>query len=839
MRLRSLCRIVLFVVVVFGTAILAFPADTHGRIEGRVLGQGDTPLGGVTVVVHETRKSTLTDRSGNYSFSRVPAGTYTLVFSYGDDQVTKSDVVVTGGASTLADFESDWKLTFAESLTVFSASRRQERIVDAPAAVTVISEEQIEREASHGQLPKLLEFTPGAEVTQSGIYDYNFNVRGFNSSLNRRVATLIDGRDPSVPFLGAQEWAAVSFPLDDLAGAELVRGPSAALYGANASSGVLNLTTKQPRYSQGLKVRLTGGQQDTINGDVRYADGLGAGWYFKINAGVRSSGDFTVSRNGAAEYSVPCTATGQTDCLPQEAVPLDPLDDDQITFGNLRFDKHMNGGGVLSLEAGTADVEGPVFQTGIGRVQLNDVKRPWARANYSMNHWNFLAYYSARDAKDQTALASGAKLVLDTYNITGEFQTNWDFADERVRLVAGASYTEEDIDSLDPATGSQTLMFRPVDSDSQAVFAQVDVRVHDKVKLVFAGRFDDSSLHDSQVSPKASVVYNVNQDHTLRATYNEAFQVANYSEFFLEAPVAPNADLSAFEGICQLNGVTDCGLAGAALGGPGTSVLALGNDDLQLEEITTWEIGYAGVLAKKAFLTIDYYRSKNENFITDLVSNVGTSFGRINPDFGPWVGSTLAETTTNTLPMAITGIPPGLSVAETIRLLCGGAPTCGGLLSNNLDGSNIIAAVSYTNFGEVDTQGADLGLSFHMTDRAKMSFSYSWFDFDLKESATGFEDLLLPNSPENKLALGYFYGAERWSGSVNLRWVGDFRWVVGPFQGDVESYTTADVGLNFDINDNWAVGANVANAFDDVHIESFGGDLLERRALAYAAFSWQ
>ena len=51
---------------------------------------------------------------------------------------------------------------------------------------------------------------PGAEVTQSGIYDYNFNTRGFNSSLNRRVATLIDGRNPAVPFLGAQEWAAMT-----------------------------------------------------------------------------------------------------------------------------------------------------------------------------------------------------------------------------------------------------------------------------------------------------------------------------------------------------------------------------------------------------------------------------------------------------------------------------------------------------------------------------------------------------------------------------------------------------------------------------------------------------
>ena len=55
----------------------------------------------------------------------------------------------------------------------------------------------------------------------------------------------------------------------------------------------------------------------------------------------------------------------------------------------------------------------------------------------------------------------------------------------------------------------------------------------------------------------------------------------------------------------------------------------------------------------------------------------------------------------------------------------------------------------------------------------------------------------------------------------------------------MESYTTVDLGFNLDLNDGWAVGANVANALDDVHIESFGGDLLERRALAYVAFAWQ
>ena len=110
---------------------------------------------------------------------------------------------------------------------------------------------------------------------------------------------MIDGRDPSVPeFLGAQEWAAVSFPLDEMSAVEMLRGPSAALYGANAASGVLNITTKDARESRGGLVRLTGGELGTTNADVRYAAGIGGGWFFKVHGGVRNSGDFSMSRNG-------------------------------------------------------------------------------------------------------------------------------------------------------------------------------------------------------------------------------------------------------------------------------------------------------------------------------------------------------------------------------------------------------------------------------------------------------------------------------------------------------------------------------------------------------------
>ncbi|HXU29754.1 MAG TPA: TonB-dependent receptor [Thermoanaerobaculia bacterium] len=805
-----------------GLCTQALFAQGNGRIEGRLTRKDGTGIGGVTVVIQSTSQATLTDSDGRFSFSGVPAGSYELSFSAGDSTDSAADVAVEAGKTRTVDKQVDWDVSFVDTITVFSASRQNEKITEAPAAVTIISEEQIAREATHAQLPKLLEFTPGAEVTQSGVYDFNFNTRGFNSSLNRRVATLIDGRDPSVPFLGAQEWAAVSFPLDDIAQAELVRGPSAALYGANASSGVLNLITRRPKDSRGLLLRATGGELSTLNLDGRYAGAINDATYFKLLAGLRQSGDFTVSRNGKAEYSRPCTATGQTDCLPQERVALNPEDDDDIKFGAARLDRYFEGGGaLLTAEVGRADISGPVFQTGIGRVQLVDVKRDFARLDYSRDHFNFLTSYNKRNAERQTALSAGNNVSLDDDNFNLEGQTYWGIANDKARIVLGGSYQDENIDSKDPRTGRQTLIFNPVSSKSYAGYGQLDWNLTDSLKLVLAGRYDDSDLHESRFSPKGSLVWAVRPNHTLRASYNEGFQVANYSEFFLQADVAAPINLSPFEAICRQGGVS-CGFdPDNNVATANTRVLALGNKDLELEEVKTWEVGYTGILGGQAVLTAEYYKSKNENFITDLLPNFGTPLGRLNANFGPYQ------------------TPAGLAAPLATLLQTRLRQALGNnffVLSNNLDGTPILGAVSYTNFGAVDTQGIDLGLNWSINNSWNVNAAYSWFDFDIQDSQPGLDRLLLPNSPKNKGALGLGYIAERWNAATSFRFTDKFRWVTGPFQGDVKAYTSVDVNANYDVTQTFTLGLSVSNLFDEEAYQSFGGDLIGRRALLSLTF---
>jgi outer membrane receptor for ferrienterochelin and colicins len=779
-------------------------AQETGRIQGKITRQDGTALGGVSVRAGDLDQVVVTDSAGAYAID-VPPGTYDLTFSLSDNSLQEPGVVVAAGETRTLDKQVDWDISFAETITVFSVSRRAERITDAPAAVTVVPLEDIEREASTGQVPKLLEFTPGVDYTQSGLYDINFNTRGFNSSLNRRILTLIDGRDPSVPFLGSQEWAAVSFPMDELATVELVRGPGSALYGANAFSGVLNMTTRSPRGSEGGKIRLTAGELNTKRADLRYAGALGGDWYWKLVGGYQNSDDFTRSRRTSVEYSTICLSAAQTNCLRREAVDL-AKDEAKIGYGGLRFDRSFGESSTLTFEGGTASLEGPTFVTGIGRVQVTDVTRPWGRLNFSTLHWNFLSSYDKRKAEDQIALASGAHLFEDSSNFNTEIQGNAGFGGGKGFLVGGVAYRQQKVDTANNA-GVQTLMDSEKDEHSQAAFGQLEYSFTSRLKGVVAARVDDSTLHDTQYSPKGSLVFAAAPNHTFRVTYNEAFQVPNYSEFFLQAPAG--APITAF---APLEAALAPLLGGRTLGLRSIPLLARGNNDLTVEEITSYEAGYNGVFGSKLFLTIDYYKSRVENFVTDLLPGVNSAFAPYTPP--------------SFLPA-----PVAAQVVGTLR--AGLGPNFAGL--TNINGLPALV-FSYANSGKVDTQGVDVSFNYYATNRWLVDFSYSWFDFEVKEQNE--RDQLLPNAPESKATAGLTYNGDRWSGSAKYRWVDGFPWAAGVFVGAVPSYSLVDLGLSYKLNENWQLGVDVSNLLDDEHWESFGGDLVSRRALANVSFSW-
>ncbi|HXG59067.1 MAG TPA: TonB-dependent receptor [Thermoanaerobaculia bacterium] len=806
--MKSSRRWILALVFLFlGTTL--FAAD--GRISGRITRSDGSGIGGVIVQVVEIGKATISETNGAFTVDGVPPGTYSVRFEVADQVAAESNVVVRSGETTRLDKQVDWRLNIAETITVYSASRRAERVVEAPAAVTVVAPQDVDAVAPSGQAPRIVENAPGVDYTQSGLYDSNFNARGFNSSLNRRILTLVDGRDPAIAFLGAQEWAALSFPLDEMAAVELIRGPGSALYGANAFSGVLNMTTRRPRDSQGGRVLLSGGDLDTRRVDLRHAGALGGEWYYRVVGGYQNSGDYARSRTAqtGVEYTTRCTASGQEDCLPGEVSPL-VLDEVNVRFGGLRLDKHFSDS-LLTFEGGYSTIEGPVFQTGIGRVQVTDVERPWFRANYNMPHWNFSGYYDARKAENQVALASGARLFEDSYNLHGEVMTDWDLMGGRTRVVGGIAYNQQDVDTANPA-GVQTLMSEAKSEEQQSAFGQIDVKVSQKLKLVGAARWDDSTLHDPQFSPKGAIVFEATPHHTLRYGYNEAFQRPNYSELFLRAPAGAPVNLA---GAAQLNPAS-APLAPVLqqLGFGSMAILALGNSALDVEKVRSHELGYSGIFGGRLYLTVDLYQSNMKDFVTDLLPGVNPAFP------------------TYTVPSTL---PPAIQAGLNQFLQAALGPRRVGLTTVN--GAPALV-LSYTNAGEVDTSGAEIAVNYYITDNWILDANYSLFDFEVKRGTVAAGDKLLPNAPETKYNIGLAFRSRKLDAKVAYRWVDGYRWAAGVFVGNVPQYDVVNLAANYRFTDHLALGVDVSNLFDNEHWEAFGGDLLQRRALASLTVRW-
>lgn len=757
------------------------------QIRGTVARDG-AAIAGVTVLVHETGAAAITGRDGRYVLG-VPAGVYTLTAALGAHALTRSGVRVDPGATAVVDFAVTWDIGFAEAITVESASRRPERVIDAPAAVSTVPRDTLDLGAAAGQLPRLVRGTVGVEAPQNSLYDFNVNTRGVNAFLSRRVQVVIDGRDPDNPATSAPEWWNLELLSDDIESMEIARGPSAALYGPNSFNGVLTIVTRRPRDSPGGLARVTAGTRETLKLQGRWAGPVAEGWHVRLLGHHTLSDDFTVARDRTVEYPG----------LQREAVSLSP-ERLHVTAGAVRADRHFDRGPVLTLEGGAADGAGAVFMTAASRGQQQDTLWTWGRANYRTAAWNLSASVNHRSG-DAVLLSTGALLATSGTAYAAEAQSHRFWRGGRTRLVAGAAYTRRAIDSADDR-GAQTLFSAPVTSDQGAVFGQVDHDLVPDVKLVAAARYDASTLHDAQVSPKLAVVYGPAPGHRLRIGYNQAFQVATYTELYVDVPAAPPLDLSVLEAALAP-------LAGRPLGFDAVPVRVAGNRGLDVEQVKAVEAGYSGVVGRHLLVGADYYYNRMRDFISGFLPGVNPAFPAYRAPAG--------------VPAQVAAI-----IESTVAPLLPG-------LTNDATGRPAIV-LSPGNFGSVRTQGAEASLSVFAGAAWRADASYTWFDFDVREAPAAAP--IFANAPRHTVKAGGGYSSARLLARLDARWVDGFFWSSGTFAGPVPSYGVVDLSARYQLARRWQVGTSIANLLDNEHYEVFGGNLLRRFSLVYTAVTF-
>ncbi len=204
-------------------------------------------------------------------------------------------------AQTRAPDLSDISLDTLANTEITSVSRKPEKISEAAAAVYVISQEDIRR-SGLSTIPDLLRLVPGLDVAQIDANKWAITSRGFNERFADKTLVLIDGRTVYTPLSSGVNWDTQDTMLEDIERIEVICGPGATLWGANAVNGVINIITKKAADTQGTLAEGMGGSQEGGHAAVRYGGSLrGVGYYRIFSKYIGQSAFSNAAGNEAAD----------------------------------------------------------------------------------------------------------------------------------------------------------------------------------------------------------------------------------------------------------------------------------------------------------------------------------------------------------------------------------------------------------------------------------------------------------------------------------------------------------------------------------------------------------
>ena len=166
------------------------------------------------------------------------------------------------------------------NMQVTSVSKRSQKLADAAAAVFVITQDDIRRSGATS-IPEALRMVPGIQVARIDENKWAIASRGFNGRFDNKLLVLIDGRSVYTPLFSGVYWNVQDVMLEDVDRIEVIRGPGATLWGANAVDGVINIITKSAQSTQSAVVTAGGGTEERGATNVRYGGKLNKETYYR------------------------------------------------------------------------------------------------------------------------------------------------------------------------------------------------------------------------------------------------------------------------------------------------------------------------------------------------------------------------------------------------------------------------------------------------------------------------------------------------------------------------------------------------------------------------------
>ncbi|MEO6528573.1 MAG: TonB-dependent receptor [Gemmatimonadaceae bacterium] len=515
----------------------------RGSIVGTIVTAEEQPLAGARVVVFSGTRvvgQANATQSGAFRIERVPAGTYSLVASRLGYAPRTEPVTVTSGGSATVRFVLTPTATQLTQVTT-TASRRQEKILDAPASVSVVSTEQIAERPSLSVMDNVRTL-PGVDVAQGGLVQSAIVARGFNNVFSGSMLTLIDNRIASVPSLRVNVPFLFTTSNEDIERIEVLLGPAAALYGPNSANGVLHIITRSPFTSQGTTLTVDAGERSVLRVAGRHAGVVGDKLGFKLTGEFMRGHDWEF--NDPAEPKV----FPNTPNTPRSRVGQPNVRDFDIERygGEARVDYRFgettewintygltNGGSAVELTGanGAGQIKNWRVQSLQSRLRSGRLfAQLFANINNAGNN-------DSADVSGTYILRTGQPIVDKSRVLGAQVQHSSDLT-RTSSLVYGLDYT-----FTNPRTGN-TINGRNEDDDNTSEiggYAQSTTRLNPMWDLLLAARLDQHNRLDGTFfSPRAAIVFKPNEENSFRLTFNRAYSTpANFS-FFLDLLQAAN-----------------------------------------------------------------------------------------------------------------------------------------------------------------------------------------------------------------------------------------------------------------------------------------------------------
>lgn len=444
-------------------------------------------------------------------------------------------VVAAGAARAQDDADVDLaelSLSDLMDVEVTSVSKKSESLGDAAAAIYVITADDIRR-SGHTSIPELLRTVPGLHVAHIDANKWAISSRGLNERFTNKLLVLIDGRSVYTPLFGGVYWDVQDTMIEDVERIEVIRGPGATVWGANAVNGVINIITKSAADTQGGLFVAGGGDRERGFAGLRYGGKLGEGLHWRAYAKTFKREPFVDSNGDEAEDEWDVQRAGFR-------MDWEPTARDLVTLQGDVYAGDADGQVLGSLLVGLSEELDALSTPVVDRQDLGggNLLARWTRTFSEMSDLQLQVYY---DRTERNTLFFDED--RDTVDV--DFQHRFSPL-ERHDLVWGAGYrlTRDAIDST--STVGIRDSHRHDHLFSAFVQDQVEL-VEDRFWITFGTKLEHNSYTGWEFQPSGRFLWKPHEQHTLWGAVSRAVKTPTRADEDVRFRLATEVDGSDIE----------------------------------------------------------------------------------------------------------------------------------------------------------------------------------------------------------------------------------------------------------------------------------------------------